>query len=365
MKIEIYHDILAKKVLEKVSGEKKILRKIERLMEERYALYLQNNKSKKGLLSQNDLDTILPFSNSLNFSKEQQLFIDRSKRAQRRTAQLRIATIVVIGVILALLTWSIRQTAAANKAEKAANEALIEAEKNYRKYKAEQEEARKAEAEVATLSKKIDKQSTDKSNQGLAAFDSKSFTKDAQISEILTRFAVQIESDSLWFNNRNPEALQDNSGIVHRTLQYLSSLSDEIKIPPVGDYRNSVSIATWYNENSALTVINDALAQRNLIRPGTILFYGKSGQTYTNLTLDQLQRKAPNRVIQHIGVVIDTDKDDNGDVISYTLLQGSRPGKVAARSYYHSVKPPREGFPILGNWNQQWVGIAFPLTTIQ
>lgn len=351
MKIEIYHDILAKKILEKMSGEKKMVRKVERLLQERHELYLDNGKSKKNFLSQNDLDTILPFLTHLKISQEQQVYINRSRQAQRRSAQLRLATIGVVIVISGLLGFSIHQT---NMARQALNDLTKEKEK------AEQaeEKAEQAEAEVAVLVQTVDEKSPKVIGNSIANIHSGA---DKATWEKLKIYAQKLEEDSIYYNYE-PEKLSDASGIVHRVLNYLSSISDQTKKPDVNEARYILALAEWYNKQGLLTVINNPMAQRNLIRPGTIMFYGKSGQVYNDLSIERLLTPKPNHVIMHVGIVTDMVLDENGKVISYTLFHGRRPGKIASRSYYHTLEPPRAGYPIFGNWNQQWVAVAHPIS---
>ena len=129
MKIEIYHDILAKKILEKVSGDKKMLRKVERLIHERFEFYLAQDKNKKGLLNQNDLDTITPYLSSAKIDQEEQAFIKKSQRAQRQSARIRAAGIGIALLILGLLAFSIYQWQSAQDNAKKAEDSAIEANK--------------------------------------------------------------------------------------------------------------------------------------------------------------------------------------------------------------------------------------------
>ncbi len=186
------------------------------------------------------------------------------------------------------------------------------------------------------------------------------FTGDDQLSNDLSLFAEKTEKDSLWYDNKNPKRLQDCSGIFHRVVNHVRNRCDSYQYPEPDDARSSRSLAKWFHDNNNLTIINDAVKQRNLIKPGSVLFFGRSGQTYNNLTIDRMVEVA----IQHIGVVTEVKKDDNGDVIGYVMFHGRRPGVTAQRSHYHSIKPPRLGYPPLGNWNQQLVGVAYIMTPI-
>ena len=70
----------------------------------------------------------------------------------------------------------------------------------------------------------------------------------------------------------------------------------------------------------------------------------------------------PAGIIEHMGVVTEVRYDANGDVEGYSMFHGRRPGVYAQRSHYHQLKPPRIGFPPLGNWNQQLLAVAYIMT---
>lgn len=184
------------------------------------------------------------------------------------------------------------------------------------------------------------------------------YTGDVQLSEDLTLFAERMEKDKLMYDNKNPERLQDCSGIFHRVVQHVKGSCNSYKYPEPKDARDSRSLAKWFDSNNNFTIINDAVDQRNLIRPGAVMFFGRSDQKYNNLNMDNLTTD----VIAHIGVVTEVTKDENGDITGYVMMHGRRPGVHAQRSHYHQIAPPRAGFPPLGNWSQQWVGIAYIMT---
>jgi len=190
------------------------------------------------------------------------------------------------------------------------------------------------------------------------------FADDDQLSLQLSLFAEKLERDSLWYNNREPAKLQDCSGIFHRVVQFVQSKCDSYTYPTPGSARDSRSVAAWYKEQNNLVIIKNPKEQRNLIRPGAVMFFGKSGQVYNNLTAAQVTAGYPDGIVQHIGVVTEVETDDAGNVTGYTMFHGRRPGVTAQRSYYHQLQPPRLGYPILGNWNQQWVGVAYIMTPV-
>lgn len=183
-----------------------------------------------------------------------------------------------------------------------------------------------------------------------------------ELRNTLLAYTQKLERDSLWYNNTQPEKLLDCSGIFHRVSKFISGKCDAYAYPDVGSTRDTRALAGWYYDNKNLVIIHDAAKQRNLIKPGTVMFFGKSGQVYNDLTIERLKTPIPNHVIMHVGVVTDVKKDANGDVINYTMFHGRRPGKIASSTYYHKLEPPRAGFPPLGNWNQQLVAVANIMT---
>lgn len=192
---------------------------------------------------------------------------------------------------------------------------------------------------------------------------SRCFATPDDLSLQLTLFAEQMERDSLWYDNKNPQRLQDCSGIFHRVAQFVNDKCDSYDYPKPKKARDSRSLANWYHQKNNLVIVDDPMEQRELIRPGVVMFFGKSGKQYQNLTAEQVLANRPNHIIQHIGVVTEVERDKTtGEIIGYTMLHGRRPGVTAQRSHYHQIKPPRLGYPILGNWNQQWVAMAYIAT---
>jgi len=189
------------------------------------------------------------------------------------------------------------------------------------------------------------------------------FADDEALSLKLSLFAERLEKDSIWYNNEEPEKLADCSGIFHRVVKHIQSGCDAYEYPDPARARDSRSLARWFNSKNKLVVIDDAAKHAKLIRPGSVLFFSGSGKTFVHPSVDQVTAPYPAGIVEHIGVVTKVETDSEGKVIGYVMLHGRRPGVTAKRSYYHSIKPPRLGFPPLGNWNQQLVGIAYIMTS--
>ena len=145
-------------------------------------------------------------------------------------------------------------------------------------------------------------------------------------------------------------------------LNLLKSRCDNYTYPDPAVARDSRSLAKWFHDKNNLVIIDDPLKHANLIKPGSVMFFGSSGKKYpANLTVDQLASSNP-KGIEHIGVVTEVKRDDQGNITGYVMFHGRRPGVHAQRSHYHAVKPPRLGYPVLGNWNQEWLAVANIMT---
>jgi len=93
MKIELSHDLLAKKIYDKASTEDKMLMKVSNFIKDRFAYFKENNV----LLSKEDLNYIGPYTKQLTLEQHELIFIDRSRNA------LRLRRAVIIGVAIAVV----------------------------------------------------------------------------------------------------------------------------------------------------------------------------------------------------------------------------------------------------------------------
>lgn len=183
-----------------------------------------------------------------------------------------------------------------------------------------------------------------------------SLTSDAIFADELNDLANYMEHNPLWYSTL-PNSLKDCSGVFHRLLSIIKTKYPDCIGPEITEARDSRSIARWYQANNSFHVIHNAMEQRHLIRPGAVLFFGAPGKYYRSSTLSQMNTL--DGVIRHIGVVTEVYKDDEGNVTGYVMMHGRRPGVFAQRTYKHKITPPRPGYPVLGNWNQQLVGLAY------
>ena len=181
------------------------------------------------------------------------------------------------------------------------------------------------------------------------------FNDEEEYSLQLTLFAETIERDSILYIREEPMKL------YYRVVQFVKSKcgANTFNFPNAKTEVTSRSIAQWYYDNQNFSIIEDPRAERNLIQPGSVMFFGKSGVSYEKgaITIENMVNSST-RQLQHIGLVTAVQKDEEGQVVGYTMLHDRRSSRLARRSFYHSITPPREGFPILGNWDQQWIAIA-------
>lgn len=166
---------------------------------------------------------------------------------------------------------------------------------------------------------------------------------------------VQEIADSLQALNLmySSKKLADCSGIFHRVLQALKARCSNVETPSPAVARSAEAIARWYAERRELILIQDALAQADLIKPGAVLFFGREQRVYRKLSAKQAFD-----AIHHVGVVVSVARDAEGRVVSYEMFQGRSPGKPAATTNHHWRQPPRPTFPPFGNGEQQWIAFA-------
>ncbi len=190
---------------------------------------------------------------------------------------------------------------------------------------------------------------------------------DNKIGSVLTSISENLEAKRLAYISSQ---MQDCSGIFHQLKdsiqQRLPSLAESggsFQYPSPAEARSSRQIADWYHEKNNLLIVEDAMASRNSIRPGSVLFYGKSGKRFSDINIDMLTDRnnnyTQNGAIQHIAVVTNVKTDENENVIEYTIMHGRNKRIHASRSGSKAVQSLRtKGLPPFGNWKQQLVAIA-------
>ncbi len=190
---------------------------------------------------------------------------------------------------------------------------------------------------------------------------------------VLDNIAADLEAQKLAYKS---ELGQDCSGIYHKVKDQvrrkISTLGDKSKYiyPEFSVDRNTRQIAYWYHKHNNLHMVKDAMASRHLIRPGSVMFYGRTEEKYADLSADLLSnpdvfqhdKAAGKGKIYHVGVVTNVTKDEQGNVVRYTLMHGRNSKYTASRTDGNWDGPGGYGtafakFPF-GNWNQQWIAVA-------
>ncbi len=163
---------------------------------------------------------------------------------------------------------------------------------------------------------------------------------------------------------------QDCSGIFHKMKDSVilwtdAKCEDSFNWPEYETTRSSRALADWYYQQGNLKLVEDPMAVRNEIKPGSVMFYSKPGRKYSNLNIDMLTARANNynpgqAAIMHIGIVVDVTLDEEGNIIQYTLMHGRNEDNPASRTDYHKERQndSNPNLPKFGNWSQQWVAIA-------
>ncbi|XOF33218.1 MAG: hypothetical protein ACL93V_14595 [Candidatus Electrothrix sp. YB6] len=173
----------------------------------------------------------------------------------------------------------------------------------------------------------------------------------APLREVVT----ELEKKSLLYAT---EPLTDCSGIFHRVLMGLKNQCPAKEFPSVAKYRDSRALARWYHERGKLQLIRNAAESTDLLKPGSVLFFGRNGSVYKDFSVDDLL--TPRKGIAHLGVVVKVHKNKSGQVVHYELFHGhGRKGKTPASiTNWHKRTPTRTSYPPFGNGRQQLVAVA-------
>lgn len=172
----------------------------------------------------------------------------------------------------------------------------------------------------------------------------------------LDNFSANIEAQKIMYKSQE---LSDCSGMFLRVCNSLRDVCSDYSFPDPSQVKDTRLLARWYHEKGNFTMIKDARTVGSMIRPGAVMFFGQQGQTYTDLNIDKLA--AQNTGIEHMGTVTDVTKDEEGNVIEYTMFHGRSTGKIAQRTKHRLNHTNPKYFPF-GNWDQQLVGIGYIMT---
>lgn len=129
MKIELSHDLLAKKIYDKASTEDKMLIKISNFIKNRFAYFKENNV----LLSKDDLNYIRPYLSLITLEKHEIIFIQRSQQ----TISLRRALVGALAIAIIFIIAHFM-----NRTEKVKLKNQERLAKEVQKYKAIEKQAK-------------------------------------------------------------------------------------------------------------------------------------------------------------------------------------------------------------------------------
>ncbi len=201
---------------------------------------------------------------------------------------------------------------------------------------------------------------------------------DNKLTTVLETIARELEAKNLAYVS---SLGQDCSGIFHQIKDSVQlripALADKSKYayPSFRDDRNSRQIAGWYYRHNNLHIVQNPMADRNKIRPGTVMFFGRTDEKYSNMDIgllanaDKFIHDGQNGKIYHVAIVTSVEKDEQGNVAKYTIMHGRNTKYPASRSSGNYDGPGGFGkafaeFPF-GNWNQQWVAMAYIETPVE
>ncbi|BDS09522.1 hypothetical protein [Aureispira anguillae] len=169
MKIELSHDILAKRIYDKSSVEDKMRIKIHQLLNDHLTLYEENNV----LLSKDDLIYINPFLDSIELTPKEYKLVKKSEQfIRRKRYRLYFLVAIVAALLIAfnLITWSANEQ----------NEALLQEEEEHVQLLQTEDSLRTlAEMRADTLYQQLLKTDPQFTKQLIASFDTLRMAKES------------------------------------------------------------------------------------------------------------------------------------------------------------------------------------------
>ena len=156
----------------------------------------------------------------------------------------------------------------------------------------------------------------------------------------------------------------DCSGIFHQMLNGMRDQCPNSIFPTKENARSSRHIAAWYYDHDNLQIIRDPKSQGDLIQPGVVMFYGYTANAknydYNNLSIESLSKRGTG--INHVSIVTEVVRDENGVLQSYEMFHGRSPGRPADFTTSRLKYFNNDTLPVYGNWGEPWLAIANVLT---
>ena len=205
------------------------------------------------------------------------------------------------------------------------------------------------------------------------------------LGAILSPIASKMVAQKIPYSQQAAGEWRDCSGNFLRLSSYLAEACPELNgslvaTKGIADYKRGANntatataaarttrgIAKWYSQNGRFTPVyydrgNRAAvaSHRHLIRPGAVLWFSRTAPKRSAGLTPLFARQ-----INHMGTVISVQRNQNGDVVGYSMYHGRRPGKRATITEKHYWDWPRaytsrgQSYPPLGYWKQYLVGIG-------
>jgi hypothetical protein len=209
------------------------------------------------------------------------------------------------------------------------------------------------------------------------------------LSDLLLPIARGLEKQHIPYSRGSPEEWRDCSGNFLRLSSYVAAAcplgeaslatsagvtpydpagANEIDLPVTA--RSSRELAEWYHAQGRLVPVwyrDDAPASetleayRALIKPGSVLWFSNSPPKEDNGVAQLFSFNLRGTHVRHVGTVVSTERDDEGQVVTYAMYHGSNPGRDAGISEDHAFDPYGD-LPPFGNGEDYLaaIGVLLP-----
>jgi hypothetical protein len=136
---------------------------------------------------------------------------------------------------------------------------------------------------------------------------------------------------------------------------------------PANEWRDCSELAKWYDDRKLFTPVfydEDAFAApanltqfRNKIKPGTVFWFSRKIPKFEDGKTSLY--KQPGGAIGHMGTVVKVEKDNNGNVVGWTMYHGQNSRKHnGTTSHKWAESGMRQRVPQGGYGTQRIVGFA-------
>ncbi len=242
---------------------------------------------------------------------------------------------------------------------------------------------------------KVSKPASDNDIFSEPSYYAKCDNKLESMASMLEPIAKKLVSQKIPYAQKPANEWRDCSGNFLRLSSYVAEacLGSRVHLatgPGITDYkvggnnkatpkakaRDSRSLAKWYqdqgrfipiyydNVTADITQPSDSLKMnRHRIKPGAVLWFSRSLPTSAGGVNALFARREPGS-INHMGTVVSTKLDNEGQLIQYSMYHGRRAGKLATITHTQYWQWPLtytkggRKYPPAGYWKQYLVGIG-------